>query len=503
MAALCGVDRLAQGTPYARLSRRGHARAVAVRQAYRVPTALWTNVMGMMRRTWKTGVMLGLAGVLASAAACAATAADGARTVSHGRFVDARVLAPAQPQRVVIWFRGNDAALHADAPLQALQREGALVAVVDIDAARAALAREGAGACAFGIGDVENFSRWLQAWRHLPDYRLPLLGGDGEGAALAYALAAQADAGKVAGLLTLGFRPDTALPLPVCGKAVAAGALRAVPLAWPWLAAAAAEEGAAAAGNDPALAAFQRAARLARPVRATRRGDTTPGLLAAARVLGAAPGVGTAPPPAALQGLPVVEVPAQHAGDTLAIFLSGDGGWAGLDKDVAAALAAQGVAVVGLDSLRYFWTPRTPAGVAADLERIVDHYRAQWQRPRLLLIGFSQGADVLPASINRMDPALRADVARIVLLSVGRRAAFEFHVSNWLGSSDDGLPIAPDVQRLPAERTWCVYGAQDADALCPDLPGNAVQQLRLPGDHHFNGDHARLAEVILQGLPPR
>lgn len=457
--------------------------------------------MGMIGRTWTTAAMLMLAGVLASPAVGAAAAGEDAQTVSHGRFVNARVLAPSQPQRVVIWFRGSDGALHDDTLLQGLRREGALVAVVDPDDVRAALAREGAGGCAFGIGDVENFSRWLQAWRHLPDYRLPLLGGDGEGAALAYALAAQADAGRIAGLLTLGFRPGPAPALPVCGPAIAAGALRAVPLARPWLAAAG--DAGRAPGNNPVPAAFQQAIALARPIRATRRGDAAPGLLAAARVLGAAPGVGTAPPPAALQGLPVVDVPAQKAGDTLAIFLSGDGGWAGLDKDVAAALAAQGVSVVGLDSLRYFWTARTPAGVAADLERIARHYRAQWRRPRVLLIGFSQGADVLPASINRMDPALRADVARIVLLSVGRRAAFEFHVSNWLGGGDDGLPIAPELQRLPADRTWCVYGAEDADALCPDLPADTVQRLRLPGDHHFNGDHARLAEVILQGLPPR
>ena len=450
--------------------------------------------MGMKRGTLMAATVLAVVTMLAPSRADASPAAlsNGAvETISHGRFADAGVQGPAQPQRVVIWFRGEGGAGHDEATLDALRRDGALVASVDAAAVRAALARESAGTCAFGIGDVENFSRWLQAWRHLPGYRLPLLGGDGEGAALAYALAAQADAGTIAGLLTRDFQAGTAPSLPVCGPAVADGVLQAVALARPWLAA------------GPALTAFQRTIPLARRVRTTRSGDATPGVLAAARVLGAAPGMSSAPPPAALQGLPVVEVPAQQAGDTLAIFLSGDGGWAGLDKDVAASLAAQGISVVGLDSLRYFWTARTPAGVATDLERIVHHYRARWQRPRVLLIGFSQGADVLPASINRMDPAVRAEVVRIVLLSVGRRAAFEFHVSNWLGGgSDSGLPITPELLRLPAARTWCVYGADDADAVCPDLPANGAQVLRLPGDHHFNGDHARVAEVILQDLPP-
>src|SRR5262249_17490997 len=73
------------------------------------------------------------------------------------------------------------------------------------------------------------------------------------------------------------------------------------------------------------------------------------------------------PPPAPLADLPLIEVPTMGTGDTFAVLLSGDGGWAGLDKDVAAALAAQKIPVVGVDSLRYFWQPRTPDALAADL----------------------------------------------------------------------------------------------------------------------------------------
>ncbi len=53
---------------------------------------------------------------------------------------------------------------------------------------------------------------------------------------------------------------------------------------------------------------------------------------------------------------------AKNGGPTFAVILSGDGGWAGLDKKVAAALAAQGIDVVGIDSLRYFWSERTRRG---------------------------------------------------------------------------------------------------------------------------------------------
>ncbi|MEJ1962513.1 MAG: AcvB/VirJ family lysyl-phosphatidylglycerol hydrolase [Gammaproteobacteria bacterium] len=106
------------------------------------------------------------------------------------------------------------------------------------------------------------------------------------------------------------------------------------------------------------------------------------------------------PPPPDLADLPVIEVPASGVaatgGDQFAVLLSGDGGWAGLDKEVAGALSAQGVPVAGVDSLRYFWKSRTPAGLATDIDRIIRYYAYQWKKKRVLLIGYSQGADVLP-----------------------------------------------------------------------------------------------------------
>ena len=52
--------------------------------------------------------------------------------------------------------------------------------------------------------------------------------------------------------------------------------------------------------------------------------------------------------------------PAAHR-DEFALLLTGDGGWAGLDQELAARLAASGVPTVGLNSLKYFWT-RAHAG---------------------------------------------------------------------------------------------------------------------------------------------
>ena len=187
------------------------------------------------------------------------------------------------------------------------------------------------------------------------------------------------------------------------------------------------------------------------------------------------------------------------ARDTFAVLLSGDGGWAGLDKDVAASLAAQGIAVVGLDSLRYFWQARTPDALAADLDRVLRYYSTQWHKTHAVLVGYSQGADVLPFALNRLPSASRALVERTVMMGLGENASFQFHFTNWLGA-DDGLPILPEVARLDARSTLCLYGASEGGSLCPKVPPGHVQAVALPGGHHFGGGYSELARRILAGL---
>jgi len=129
--------------------------------------------------------------VLPAALALAIPAALAAPTdappkVSHGRFENIPVLQPqGDPQRVVLWFAG-DARQSAARQRQAnaLRDDGALVAMIDTAHLYQVLGKD-SGKCVFGSGDVENFSRYVQAYLHIPTYRLPLLVGDGEGAALA------------------------------------------------------------------------------------------------------------------------------------------------------------------------------------------------------------------------------------------------------------------------------------------------------------------------------
>ena len=182
----------------------------------------------------------------------------------------------------------------------------------------------------------------------------------------------------------------------------------------------------------------------------------------------------------ALADLPLVELPADKPGDLMAVIYSGDGGWRDIDKQIGEALAAAGVPVVGVDSLRYFWRERTPDEVGHDLAQIIDVYTARWKTPRVALVGYSFGADILPFAYNRLPAAARDRVALVSLLGVEPRAAFEFSVTGWLGGEPpaDAPAVLPEVLRIPPGKVQCFYGDEEEDTLCrdPALAGAEIIQ---------------------------
>lgn len=197
--------------------------------------------------------------------------------------------------------------------------------------------------------------------------------------------------------------------------------------------------------------------------------------------------------------VPVVEVSAGRPGSDLVIVYSGDGGWRDLDRDLAGRLAVAGYAVVGVDSLRYFWRGRTPETVAADLVAMLDRYTAAWKTRRVWLVGYSFGADVLPATIRLLPLRHMERVALIALLNLAPDARFEIDLGEVAGLWRSGQrPVGPDLAVLPAERVLCVTGAEEAERSGCGRPGAVPWKvIVLPGGHHFDGDYGRLVGILV------
>lgn len=195
--------------------------------------------------------------------------------------------------------------------------------------------------------------------------------------------------------------------------------------------------------------------------------------------------------------IPVVEVPAGQAKDTVTLFLSGDGGWRDLDRDVAGEMAKIGYPVVGIDTLRYYWQHKSPEQSAIDLAELMQHYRQKWGTKRFILTGYSFGADVLPAIYNRLAESEQQRVDAIILLAFARTGSFEIEVEGWLGNAGKEAATGPEMAKLPAAKVVCIYGEEEADESgCTDKTA-VGEAMKLPGGHHFDENYPALAQRLV------
>ena len=103
--------------------------------------------------------------------------------------------------------------------------------------------------------------------------------------------------------------------------------------------------------------------------------------------------------------------------------------------------------MVGLNSLKYFWTRRTPEEASADLVRVLDHYLGVWGKTEAVLVGYSRGADVLPFMASRLPPARRKQVRLLALLGPATAVQFDSVAADWLriGAQGPVLPLLPEL----------------------------------------------------------
>ena len=449
------------------------------------------------------------------AAAAAAEQAHDARELGAGRFGVVHVYVPAgKPQSVAIFLSGDGGwELGVINMARAVRDMGAVVIGVDVTHYFASLRRAAQGAdahCEMIATDFESLSHQVQKQIGLNEYHVPVLIGYSSGATVVYAALVQSPPGTFAGALSLGFCADQdfagAQLCPGSGLRYTQNAQHelvfepAAGLRQPWIA----FQGQKDQVCDP-HAADEFAARVA--------GGTVVKLplvghgfsverdwmlqfrAAYARLAALPPTVPVAAPE--ISDLPLHEVHAAEPAQEFALLLTGDGGWAGLDQELAARLAANGVPTVALNSLKYFWTARTPEQTAQDVARVLRHYFAAWRAQRVLLIGYSFGADVLPFVVNRLPPELRARVASVNLLGIDAHASFEVHVADWVGSDDGGAPTRPELTALRDVPVLCIYGEGETDSICPALPSGTVARQQVGKGHHFSGDYALLADRIL------
>lgn len=387
----------------------------------------------------------------------------------------------------------------------ALAHAGAFVAGVDLPAYFHRVGTHPYARCSDAVSAIELISREIQRQRGNSTYWTPILAGVGEGGAFAAATLAQSPPATIAGAVALDPTASLGMALPLC------------PATWPTSSVKGFSYGPWRSLNGFWIVGFGDGDRNGRQHIEALKSAGTPVTIESISGAKDTASAMTALVSShlvrskeiagpAIAGLPLVELPATPRGSFLAIIISGDGGWRDLDRTIAERLQSEGVSVIGWDSLRYFWSRKTPGQFARDLGAVIDTYRARWGASKVALVGYSFGAGVLPFAYDRLAPEAKQVVVQLSLLGFASAADFEISMMGWLGAppTQNALPTKPALASIDPSMVQCFYGRDDGDSLCPFLAEvEKAEVIETPGGHHFDGHYGALADDILKGFRRR
>lgn len=195
---------------------------------------------------------------------------------------------------------------------------------------------------------------------------------------------------------------------------------------------------------------------------------------------------------------PIRELDAKN--DTPFIFyVSGDAGFNTFSKKLSDRLHNDKFDITSLDSKTYFWTPKTPKETADKISAYLSYKLQNRKNQKIILLGYSFGADVMPFIVNRLPEDLREKIASVVLLDPSKTADFEVSLQGMLLDKARGdYEVLPEINKMKVSKTLIIRSDIGLKFPVNEVSIPNLTSKHLPGNHRFNYNYKELAELIME-----
>ena len=185
--------------------------------------------------------------------------------------------------------------------------------------------------------------------------------------------------------------------------------------------------------------------------------------------------------------------------DYFVILIPGDGGWMDFTTEIAAACSHRGIPVVGFSTVPYFIERKTPKQVAGDIQRVIRNFSHVWHKKKVILAGYSFGAEIMPFIYNALDKEYKKKVIRYAIIAASNEASF------WVSPDynyrhDQMVAVVPELGKTDTSKLLIICD-NSKESLCKYLPGDrSYDVMQLPVGHAFGGKWNHYANVMLDKI---
>lgn len=193
--------------------------------------------------------------------------------------------------------------------------------------------------------------------------------------------------------------------------------------------------------------------------------------------------------------LPIIESKTDADLDYYVILLTGNGGWRKLVQSITLYLNQKDVSVVAINTKKYLLSRKSPGQICCDLETLIDRYNSKWKGKKVVMMGYSMGAEVLPFAVNCMNNQYKQKINDLILIAPGLSATFKVKLRDYYWEVNEGEDIYSELKRMNKVKTYVICDDTKFSICHKNLDG-VVDYDFLSGGHHFGRDFNTLSELV-------